>query len=72
VEYGLTHLLGRVRTLQWREFEASITLSAGGAHFPEDSPDPFERADECLYESKRQGRDCWHLSSPETSSCGGM
>lgn len=72
VEYGLTHLLGRVRTLQWREFEASITLSAGGAHYPEDSPDPFERADECLYESKRQGRDCWHLSSPETPSCGGM
>ncbi|WP_428830054.1 diguanylate cyclase domain-containing protein, partial [Aeromonas media] len=30
VEDRLTHLLARVRALKWREFEESITLSAGG------------------------------------------
>ena len=62
VEGRLTHLLARVRALQWREFEECITLSAGGARYPEDAPNLLERADECLYRSKHQGRDCWHLS----------
>ena len=61
VEDRLTQLLTRVRTLQWREFEESITLSAGGARYPDDAA-LLDRADECLYQSKRQGRDCWHLS----------
>ncbi|MFM4718420.1 GGDEF domain-containing protein [Aeromonas bivalvium] len=67
LECRLTHLLGRVRALQWREFEASITLSAGGAHSPDDAPLLFDRADECLYRSKRLGRDRWHLSGPRES-----
>lgn len=62
LESHLTLLLARVRGLQWREFEESITLSMGGARYPEAEGGLFERADECLYESKRQGRDCWHLS----------
>lgn len=61
VEQHLTYLLARVRGLKWREFEESITLSVGGAHYPDAGGELFERADECLYQSKRQGRDCWHL-----------
>ena len=30
VECRLTHLLGRVKALKWREFADAITLSAGG------------------------------------------
>lgn len=70
VDCRLTHLLARVRALQWREFEASITLSAGGAHYPEGAPNLLERADECLYRSKHQGRDCWHLASSRPPSEG--
>lgn len=62
VESRLTHLLARVRGLRWREFKESITLSAGGAHYPDVEAGLFERADECLYQSKHQGRGCWHLS----------
>ncbi|MGY3941656.1 sensor domain-containing diguanylate cyclase [Aeromonas tecta] len=61
VEQRLTYLLARVRGLKWREFKESITLSVGGAHYPDVGEDLFERADECLYRSKHQGRDCWHL-----------
>ncbi|WP_349919090.1 sensor domain-containing diguanylate cyclase [Aeromonas veronii] len=61
VESRLTHLLARVRGLKWREFKESITLSAGGAHYPDTEGCLFERADEYLYRSKHQGRDCWHL-----------
>lgn len=47
--------------------QAQVTLSAGGAHYPEDGLFLFERADECLYQSKRPGRDRWHRSpSPDT------
>ncbi|MGY3902317.1 diguanylate cyclase domain-containing protein [Aeromonas lusitana] len=61
VEQRLIYLLARVRGLKWREFKESITLSAGGAHYPDAGESLFERADECLYQSKHQGRDCWHL-----------
>ncbi|MGY3870379.1 diguanylate cyclase domain-containing protein [Aeromonas crassostreae] len=64
LEERLHGLLARVRQQQWREFKASITLSAGGAHYPDDAPLLFERADECLYQSKRLGRDRWHLFQP--------
>ena len=70
VEDRLTHLLARVRALQWREFEESITLSAGGAHYPQEQGTLFERADEQLYRSKRQGRDCWHLSPTQPAPKG--
>ncbi|MNQ65333.1 diguanylate cyclase [compost metagenome] len=70
VEDRLTHLLARVRALQWREFEESITLSAGGAHYPQEQGTLFERADEQLYRSKRQGRDCWHLSPTQSAPKG--
>lgn len=70
VEGRLTHLLARVRALQWREFEESITLSAGGAHYPQEQGTLFERADEQLYRSKRQGRDCWHLSPAQPAPKG--
>lgn len=62
---ALDHLLARVRALAWREFKEPITLSAGGARYPDAGDALFERADECLYRSKRQGRDRWHLSSAE-------
>ncbi|MGL5815846.1 MAG: diguanylate cyclase domain-containing protein [Aeromonas sp.] len=62
VEQRLTHLLARVRSLQWREFKSSITLSAGGARYPDETKELFELADECLYRSKHSGRDCWHLA----------
>lgn len=62
VELRLSHLLERVRGLQWREFKASITLSAGGAPYPEMGDRVFDQADECLYQSKHQGRNCWHLT----------
>lgn len=62
VESRLTCLLGRVRGLKWREFKESITLSAGGAHYPDETDNLLVRADECLYQSKHQGRDCWHLA----------
>ena len=58
----LSELLARVRGQQWRECKGPVTLSAGGAHYPDDAPLLFERADECLYQSKRLGRDRWHLS----------
>ncbi|MFQ2738611.1 diguanylate cyclase domain-containing protein [Aeromonas caviae] len=63
VECRLTHLLGRVKALKWREFADAITLSAGGARYPDDALTLLERADACLYESKHQGRDCWHLAA---------
>ncbi|WP_219591114.1 diguanylate cyclase domain-containing protein, partial [Aeromonas salmonicida] len=66
-ESRLHHLLARVRNQQWLEFKTPVTLSAGGAHYPEDGLFMFERADECLYQSKRPGRDRWHRSpSPDT------
>ena len=55
VECRLTHLLGRVKALKWREFADAITLSAGGARYPDDALTLLERADACLYESKHQG-----------------
>jgi diguanylate cyclase (GGDEF)-like protein len=66
----LTALLTRVRELQWREFEGAITLSAGGARYPQEQGTLFERADEQLYRSKRQGRDCWHLSPTQSAPKG--
>lgn len=63
MECRLTHLLGRVKALKWREFADAITLSAGGARYPDDALTLLERADACLYESKHQGRDCWHLAA---------
>ncbi|MBL0512956.1 sensor domain-containing diguanylate cyclase [Aeromonas media] len=72
VEDRLTRLLARVRALQWREFEESITLSAGGARYPDDAAALLDRADECLYQSKRQGRDCWHLSATSAPSKGAV
>lgn len=67
LESRLHHLLARVRNQQWREFKTPVTLSAGGAHYPDDGLFLFERADECLYQSKRLGRDRWHLFPyPET------
>ena len=62
LEPRLNQLLARVRNQQWREFRAEVTLSAGGAHYPDDALFLFERADECLYRSKRLGRDCWSLT----------
>ena len=58
----LTRLLARVRNQQWREFREAVTLSVGGAHSPDDGVLLFERADECLYRSKRLGRDGWSLT----------
>ncbi|MGE6137981.1 diguanylate cyclase domain-containing protein [Aeromonas rivipollensis] len=72
VEDRLTHLLARVRALKWREFEECITLSAGGARYPDDAAALLDRADECLYQSKRQGRDCWHLSATSPPSKGAV
>ncbi|HCT2509189.1 TPA: GGDEF domain-containing protein, partial [Aeromonas dhakensis] len=62
LEAGLTRLLARVRNQRWREFHEAVTLSVGGAHCPEDGTLLFERADECLYRSKRLGRDGWSLT----------
>ncbi len=62
LESGLTRLLARVRNQQWREFREAVTLSVGGAHSPDDGVLLFERADECLYRSKRRGRDGWSLT----------
>ncbi|MFM5378233.1 diguanylate cyclase domain-containing protein [Aeromonas dhakensis] len=62
LEAGLTRLLTRVRNQRWREFHEAVTLSVGGAHCPEDGALLFERADECLYRSKRLGRDGWSLT----------
>ncbi len=62
LEAGLTRLLARVRNQQWREFREAVTLSVGGAHSPDDGVLLFERADECLYRSKRLGRDGWSLT----------
>ena len=70
VEGRLTYLLARVRALQWREFMGPVTLSAGGAHYPQEQGTLFERADEQLYRSKRQGRDCWHLSPTQPAPKG--
>lgn len=61
LERRLTYLLARMRNQQWRECQGPVTLSAGGAHYPDDGLFLFERADECLYQSKRLGRDRWHL-----------
>ncbi|MFC5705613.1 diguanylate cyclase domain-containing protein [Aeromonas eucrenophila] len=60
---SLDHLLTRVRELKWREFKEPITLSAGGARYPDAGDSLFEQTDACLYQSKRRGRDCWHLWS---------
>ncbi|WP_323972910.1 GGDEF domain-containing protein [Aeromonas hydrophila] len=62
LESGLSRLLARVRNQQWREFREAVTLSVGGAHSPDDGVLLFERADECLYRSKRLGRDGWSLT----------
>jgi diguanylate cyclase (GGDEF)-like protein len=62
LEAGLTRLLARVRNQQWREFREAVTLSVGGAHSPDEGVLLFERADECLYRSKRLGRDGWSLT----------
>ncbi|WP_421223526.1 diguanylate cyclase domain-containing protein [Aeromonas enteropelogenes] len=61
LEGRLRQLFIRVRNQQWREKRIAVTLSAGGAHYPEVHHNLFERADEYLYQSKRLGRDRWSL-----------
>ncbi|EKP0259344.1 GGDEF domain-containing protein [Aeromonas sobria] len=63
LEAALVHLHYRVRSQEWREFKGRVTLSAGGASHQQDGTALFERADALLYQSKRSGRDCWHLSA---------
>ena len=64
VECRLTHLLGRVKGPEMAGVRRrAITLSAGGARYPDDALTLLERADACLYESKHQGQDCWHLAA---------